>query len=338
MARRGRGTRACIVVVALLSLARPAVAQEYPPFSSYVVDAAGVVPDDVERSLVATLRDYQVRTTNQVAVAVVRTTGGRPIEDYSLGLANTWGLGQQGKNNGVLVLIAYDDRRLRIEVGLGLESVLTDQAAAGIIDGGMVPRMRQGDVGGAVVFATESIRRVLGDPVSVAAVPAQPVVPAPQPAPTVQTDARPRQAPFVPGPYRAVRTQPMQPAPYQPLAPVGRGGGSSSGPPGWFFGLFVLVAAFAVVGSLGRGRQSGYRRRGPMIWGHGGWGHDHHQRSGFWGSSGGTSGGGSSGGLGGGGSFGGGGGSSGGGSSGGSSSSGGGGGGSFGGGGASGSW
>ena len=206
---RTRGGAIVLAWLCLLLLPRPAsAAGELPAFTNFVVDEVGVVPDEVERQVNASLSDYQRRSGNQMAVAVVRSTGGRAIEEYSLALANSWGVGQQGRNNGVLVVIAYEDRRVRIEVGRGLQGVLTNERAAGIVNDGLVQRLGSGDVGGAVVFATDTIRRSLGDtavvaaPATAASVAAPaPVAPALQP---VQGYPRPQTSPYSPeyGPER----------------------------------------------------------------------------------------------------------------------------------------
>ncbi|HVE46836.1 MAG TPA: TPM domain-containing protein [Acidimicrobiales bacterium] len=150
------------VVLVLLGGARASSAQDFPDFTAPVVDAAGAVPDDVETQVNAALNDYQRRSGNQVAVAVVRTTGRSSLEDYTIDLAREWGVGEKGEDNGVLLLIAIEDRRLRIEVGRGLEGTLTDLQSGRIRDR-VILRLREGDVGGAVVEGTVAIRQVLGD-------------------------------------------------------------------------------------------------------------------------------------------------------------------------------
>jgi uncharacterized protein len=124
-----------------------------------VVDAAGVVPDDVERRVDAQLLEYQQRSGNQIAVAVVRTTGGRSLEDYSIDLARAWGVGQKGRNNGVLLLVVWDEHKLRIEVGSGLERDLTDRESGRIIRDVITPRLRVGDVGGAIETGVNAIEQ-----------------------------------------------------------------------------------------------------------------------------------------------------------------------------------
>jgi uncharacterized protein len=162
-----RAAAVAIGVVALVVAADPATAAP-PKFSAPVVDQAGVVTDSVERSVSAELEDYQRRSGNQIAVAVVATTGDTSLEDYSIDLARSWGVGTKGKDNGVLVLIANDDHRLRIEVGRGLEGDLTDLESGQIIRDEMTPRLKAGDVDGAVQVGTDAIRRALGDDLAAA--------------------------------------------------------------------------------------------------------------------------------------------------------------------------
>lgn len=152
-----------VLVVALVGSAPALSAQSFPKFTAPVVDAAGVVPHEVEMQVNAALNDYQKRSGNQVAVAVVRTTGNRSIEDYGIDLAREWGVGEKGDDNGVLLLIATEDRKLRIEVGRGLEGTLTDLQSGRIIRERLIPLLRQGDFAGAVTQGTLAIRQELGD-------------------------------------------------------------------------------------------------------------------------------------------------------------------------------
>ena len=170
----GRVRRVLLPVAAAFVLlhAPAALAQKFPAFTAPVVDAAGVVPDDVEQRIDAELNDYQQRTGNQIAVAVVDTTGRQSVEDYSIDLARRWGVGTKGKDNGVLLFIAYKQRAYRIEVGRGLEGDLTDLESGEIRDL-MRPKLRENDVGGAIEVGTQEIRRALGD-TQVAAPPPEP--------------------------------------------------------------------------------------------------------------------------------------------------------------------
>jgi uncharacterized protein len=150
-----------LVVLAAGSPARAGVLQ--PEFSAPVVDDADVVPDQVERAVSAELLAYDQRSGNQIAVAVVETTGDDSLEDYAIDLAREWGVGTEGDDDGVLVLIAFADRRLRIEVGRGLEGELTDLESGRIISEQMRPRLQAGDVGAAIEAGTAAIRAALGD-------------------------------------------------------------------------------------------------------------------------------------------------------------------------------
>src|SRR5581483_3515599 len=118
---------------------------------------------DVAQQIDAQLLDYQQRTGNQIAVAIVHTTGNDALEDYSIKLARQWGVGTKEKNNGVLLLIVYDDHKLRIEVGRGLEGNLTDLVSGRIIRDIIAPQMREGNAGQAVLTGTQAIRAALGD-------------------------------------------------------------------------------------------------------------------------------------------------------------------------------
>ncbi len=163
-----RRTLLAFVAVLVLGLSvNPATAQDrstdFPRFTAPVVDDAGVVPDDAERRVDAALRDYQDRSGNQIAVCVIDTTGDAALEDYAIDLAREWGVGTRGDDNGVLLLIAMEDRRLRIEVGRGLEGDLTDIESGRIIREQITPRLAGGDVGAAIEAGTNAIRAALGD-------------------------------------------------------------------------------------------------------------------------------------------------------------------------------
>jgi uncharacterized protein len=151
----------------------------YPGFSAPVVDQANVVPAVVEQRLDDSLNAYQQASGNQIGVAVVKDTGDQSVEDYANDLFNDhWKLGDEEKDNGVLLLVVMGDRKLKIEVGFGLEDQLTDVESGRIIRDEIAPRMRAGDVGGAVEVGTNAIRRALGDK-TVGAAPAPPTTQAP---------------------------------------------------------------------------------------------------------------------------------------------------------------
>lgn len=133
-----------------------------PPLAGRVTDAAQVLPAEVERSLVETLAAHEAKTTEQVVVATVPSLGGRDIESYANDLFRAWGLGQKDKDNGVLFLVAPNEREMRIEVGYGLEGTLTDALASQIIRDAVTPRFKAGDLPGGIEAGTTAILKVLG--------------------------------------------------------------------------------------------------------------------------------------------------------------------------------
>lgn len=146
-------------------LAAPAAsAADLPAPTGYVVDAAAAVPDAEQRLLEAELAAYAERSGHQVAEAVVTTTGGKSIEDYANDLFAHWGVGDKERDDGVLIVVATQDRQLRIEVGRGLEGTLTDIEAADIVRDRMAPRLREGHLTDALRDGERQVRAALGDP------------------------------------------------------------------------------------------------------------------------------------------------------------------------------
>jgi uncharacterized protein len=148
-------------------------ADNFPALTGRVVDEAGVLPPAAKGRLTAELAAHEQRTGQQVVVAVVKSLGGQPIEDYGVALGRAWGIGQKGGNTGAILLVSPADRRVRIEVGYGLEGELTDAISATIISQMIIPRFKQGDMAGGIVAGTEQILRTLGD--NITATPPPPV-------------------------------------------------------------------------------------------------------------------------------------------------------------------
>lgn len=151
-----------LVSVALLILlvvgGRPVQAQpEVPPLTGRIVDRADMLSPETERLLAAQLAAHEDSTGNQVAVLTVESLEGAPIEDYALEVARTWALGQEEFDNGVLLLVAEQDRKMRIEVGYGLEGPLPDAIASRIIRHELRPAFRQGDFDGGVRAGVSAI-------------------------------------------------------------------------------------------------------------------------------------------------------------------------------------
>jgi len=144
-------------VMVVLVLAVTAGALDVPYLSGRVNDQAMMLEDTFEGQLEEQLRLLEEETGAQVAVLTIASLEGDPIEDFSIRVVQTWKLGRDGVDDGVLLLIARDDRRMRIEVGYGLEGALTDAQAGRIIDGLMTPRFREGDFEGGVGAAVDAI-------------------------------------------------------------------------------------------------------------------------------------------------------------------------------------
>lgn len=133
-------------------------AQTVPYLSGRVNDYADLLSSETRNSLEGRLKAHEDSTTNQVAVLTMSSLEGAVLEEFSLKVAHTWGLGQKGKDNGVLFFIAKDDRKVRIEVGYGLEGTLTDARCSEIIRHEIVPRFKNGDFDGGV---TEGVSAIL---------------------------------------------------------------------------------------------------------------------------------------------------------------------------------
>jgi uncharacterized protein len=159
-----------LLIVCLSTLAAPAYAQQaYPALSGRVVDQAGMLDTQAEARLTQMLAGHEEATGEQVVVVTIASLEGRSIEEFGVGLGRHWGIGQRGEDNGALLIVAQEDRRLRIEVGYGLEDRLTDAQSAMIINGIITPAFRQGQFQQGIILGAEAMVQVLGgDPLRVA--------------------------------------------------------------------------------------------------------------------------------------------------------------------------
>ncbi len=153
----------CVILV-IAFLAPPASASTPAPPAmprDYVVDLAGIIRDDAKSKLNAYLAELEQKTTAQVLVLTVQSLDGEDIESFSLRIAEEWKLGRKGKDNGVLITVAVKDRKYRIEIGYGLESVLPDSAVGSIGREYLVPSFRKGDYSTGIFTATLVIIRAI---------------------------------------------------------------------------------------------------------------------------------------------------------------------------------
>jgi uncharacterized protein len=130
-----------------------------PPLSGRVVDQTGTLTSGDIAQLTQTLKDFEARKGSQVAVLIVPTTAPETIEQYSIRVAEAWKIGRKKIDDGALLVIAKDDRKLRIEVGYGLEGALTDVTARRIIDEIITPKFKSGDFAGGI---SAGIDRIIG--------------------------------------------------------------------------------------------------------------------------------------------------------------------------------
>jgi uncharacterized protein len=155
--RTCNGRLSLVLFCSFLVLVSFAFALEVPPLSGRVVDLANLLSADVESSLTAELAEHERKTGNQIAVLTLPSLDGELLEDYSHRVATSWKLGQKGSDNGVLLVIVAGERRIRIEVGYGLEGKLTDAASARIIRNVIVPHFRSNDFAGGISAGLKAV-------------------------------------------------------------------------------------------------------------------------------------------------------------------------------------
>jgi uncharacterized protein len=159
---------ALLALAALFTGATGAWAQtsqiQFPKLTGRVVDAANILPPDEEARLTQKLEALEKQSRRQLVVATVPSLEGYEISDYGYQLGRAWGIGQKGTNDGAILLIAPTERKVRIEVGYGLEGTLTDGMSFLIINGQILPRFKAGDMPGGIEAGTDAIIKQLSLP------------------------------------------------------------------------------------------------------------------------------------------------------------------------------
>ncbi|HEY9213541.1 MAG TPA: YgcG family protein, partial [Ancylobacter sp.] len=155
-----------LVLLAGLALCLPGLAPAraeftFPPLTGRVVDAAYILDPATRAALEEKLSAQEAKTTDQFVVATVPSLQDTAVEDYANRLFRDWKLGQTDKDNGVLLMVAPNERKVRIEVGYGLEGVLPDAVASTIIQTAILPAFRSGDFPAGIVAGTDAIIEVL---------------------------------------------------------------------------------------------------------------------------------------------------------------------------------
>ena len=129
-----------------------------------VVDEAGILDQAAKTALESKLAEFETKTTGQLVVVTLKSLQGTSIEDYGYQLGRHWGIGQKEKNSGALLIVVPSERKVRIEVGYGLEGQLTDAVSKLIIENAIVPRFRAGDFAGGINRGVDDIMQALADP------------------------------------------------------------------------------------------------------------------------------------------------------------------------------
>ena len=153
--------QACVLSALALYLASLALALDFPQLTGRVVDQANIMTAQSRTGLEAKLKELEDKSSIQLVVATVKSLQGSDVETYANGLFRSWKLGEAKKNNGVLLLIAPAEHKVRIEVGYGLEGTLTDAFSSVIISSAIVPRFKTGDFSGGIERGVDGILSVL---------------------------------------------------------------------------------------------------------------------------------------------------------------------------------
>jgi uncharacterized protein len=213
-------------------------AQTFPPLTGRVVDNANLLDPAQENALAAKLEALERASSRQLVVATIPDLQGYPIEDYGYRLGRTWGIGQKEIDNGVILIVAPNERRVRIEVGYGAEPIVTDILSGRIIREQITPRFKAGDYAGGINAGADALIQQL-------------------------------QAPPEEAERRVVEAQQAQAQQRQGSSDEGGGGGGSIFPL-VFWGLIIFFVVLPMLRGGRRGRR--YRRGGGfpvVVWGPG---------------------------------------------------------------------
>jgi len=151
------------IILTLFILAIPVLANALavPVLQSRVNDLAGLLSPEASRRIEAELAEFEKAESTQIVVLTIPSLEGEALEEYSIKVAEAWKIGQEGKGNGAILLVAKQERKVRIEVGRGLEGTLTDLVSGRIIRNAIAPRFKAGDFDGGVIAGADAIMAVV---------------------------------------------------------------------------------------------------------------------------------------------------------------------------------
>jgi uncharacterized protein len=153
--------KSLITTLLFLCLLNPASALDVPPLRGHVNDTAGMLSPGAAQQLEAALTDFEQTDSTQIVILTIPTLAGESLEEYSIKVAEAWRIGQKGLDNGAILLFAQQERKIRIEVGRGLEGKLTDLTSGRIIRDTITPRLKAGDIDGGIQAGVSAIVEVV---------------------------------------------------------------------------------------------------------------------------------------------------------------------------------
>jgi uncharacterized protein len=153
---------------ALLALASPVAAQSFPQLTGRVVDQANLLTPAQEQAISSKSEALEAQTGRQFVVATVNSLEGRPIEDYGYRLGRAWGIGREKQDDGVILLVAPNERKVRIETGYGARVFLTDAVSSVIIRNSILPEFRKGDYAAGITAGADQIIKTMSLPADAA--------------------------------------------------------------------------------------------------------------------------------------------------------------------------
>ncbi|WP_242126010.1 TPM domain-containing protein [Sphingobium sp. Sx8-8] len=153
--------RRLLLILALLVFLPAAQAQTFPKLTGRVVDDAGLLNPGQEQALTAKLAALEKQSGRQLVVATIPDLQGYDISDYGYQLGRAWGIGNKDRNDGALLIVAPNERKVRIEVGYGLEGIMTDALSSQIIRNEITPHFKAGDMAGGIDAGADAIGRLL---------------------------------------------------------------------------------------------------------------------------------------------------------------------------------
>ena len=156
--------RRCLLILALLFAAAPLHAQTFPALTGRVVDDAKLLSPAQNAELTQKLAALEAQSGRQLVVATIPSLQDYPIEDYGYQLGRKWGIGQEGKDDGAVLIVAPNERKVRIEVGYGLEGIVTDALSSLIIQNAILPAFRDGNYPAGIDAGVDALAQQLALP------------------------------------------------------------------------------------------------------------------------------------------------------------------------------